>query len=75
MQEWLGSNFLLDHAVQKAEKLNEPFRHDSFALLAPKNRNDRNQELEKKSVKRKTKNSFLKIFDCGARAAPGPKTI
>ena len=55
------------HAVQKAEKVDEPLRHDSFALLAPKNRNDRNQEFEKKSVKEKPRILFSKIFDCGAR--------
>src|SRR6266571_1644334 len=68
-----GSHYPLDHAVQKAENWNEPLRHDSLALLAPKNRNDRNQELEQKSVKKKPRILFSKIFDCRARAATGPK--
>src|SRR5438093_3990626 len=57
---------------RKPKNWNEPFRHDSFALLAPKNRNNRNQELEKKSVKEKPRIPFSKIFNCGARAATGP---
>src|SRR5438093_2826039 len=60
---------------RKPKNWNEPFKHDSFALLAPKNRNNRNQEFEKKSAKEKPRILFSKIFDCGARAATGPKTI
>src|SRR5213080_3474679 len=71
---------VLDHTTRwtmqfkKPKNWNEPFRHDSFAPLASKNRNNRNQELETKSVK-KTKNSFSKIFDCSVRVATAPKTI
>src|SRR5436309_13240407 len=57
---------------RKPKNWNEPFKHDSFALLAPKNRNNRNQEFEKKSAKEKPRILFSKIFDCGARAATGP---
>jgi len=57
---------------RKPKKVDEPLRHDSFALLAPKNRNNRNQELEKKSVKEKPRILFSKIIDCSARAATGP---
>ena len=38
-------------------------RHDSFALLAPKNRNNRNQEFEKKSVKEKPRILFFKNLE------------
>jgi len=62
-----------NHAVQKAEKVDEPLRHDSFALLAPKNRNNRNQELEKKSVKEKPRILFPKTLNSDARAATGPR--
>src|SRR5437773_9342725 len=57
------------HAVQKAEKVDEPLRHDSFALLAPKNRNNRNQEFEKRAGK-KTKNSFFQKSSTAVRARP-----
>ncbi len=57
---------------RKPKNWNEPFRHDSFALLAPKNRNNRNQEPEKKSMKEKPRILFSKIFNSGARAATGP---
>ncbi len=62
-----GSHYPLDHALQKAEKRNEPMRHDSLALLAPKNRNNRNQELEKKSVKEKPRILFSKTLNSDAR--------
>src|SRR5438093_8999354 len=72
---------VLDHTTgwtmqfRKPKNWNEPLSHDSFALLAPKNRNNRNQELEKKSVKEKPRILFSKIIDRSARAATGPKTI
>ena len=58
---------------RKPKRWNEPFKHDSFALLAPKNRNNRNQELEKKSVKEKPRILFSKTFDCRARAPRDPR--
>ena len=66
---------LVPCSSESQKNWNEPFKHDSFALLAPKNRNNRNQELEKKSGKEKPRILFSKIFDCGARAATGPETI
>src|SRR5438034_4683477 len=73
---WLGvraHTTRWNHAVQKAEKVDEPLRHDSFALLAPKSRNNRNQELEKKSVKEKPRILFPKTLNSDARAATGPR--
>jgi len=46
--------------LRKPKNWNEPFKHDSFALLAPKNRNNRNRELEKKSVKENQEFFFQK---------------
>src|SRR6266516_2622348 len=54
---------------RKPKKWNEPFRHDSCAPLAPKNRNYRNQQLEKKSVK-KNQEFFFQKFSTAVRARP-----
>ena len=57
---------VLDHTTgwtmqfRKPKNWNEPLSHDSFALLAPKNRNNRNRELERKGVKEKPRILFQK---------------